>query len=396
MQDLGPIRNTPASDHLDMIRGMAAVAVLAGHVRSLFFVDFNTLQNPSIVAKAAYFITSLGHASVIVFFVLSGFFIGGAVCKDVRANCFVWDIYLLNRLTRLYLVLLPSLILTGAWDQLGLHLFGKTSIYYGDSLGAAVFKSSIVGNTGPFDFLGNLFFLQGICCQPFGSNTPLWSLSYEFWYYILFPVILLAVLPSKIHWTWRILYLSLAAGIALLLAGPILSYFGIWLVGVVIATLPRPKNSNLTVVVILQILSLLALFASLLVLRSTGRFNEFEADLTAAVFTGLVVYACTMDLRQRSAGKYAWLAEKLSGFSYSLYLCHMSFLVILRQLVVHHERLLPTVTNVGLAVAIGIIVIAYSYAVSRLTEARTAETRQSLRRVALKLQPVFSRLWTRS
>ena len=41
--------------------------------------------------------------------------------------------------------------------------------------------------------MGNLFFLQTIFVPPFGSNAPLWSLSFEFWYYLLFPLCLFAL-----------------------------------------------------------------------------------------------------------------------------------------------------------------------------------------------------------
>src|SRR5208282_1820336 len=35
------------------------------------------------------------------------------------------------------------------------------------------------------EFFGNLLGLQGLSCGPFGGNTPLWSLAYEFWFYLL-------------------------------------------------------------------------------------------------------------------------------------------------------------------------------------------------------------------
>ena len=59
----------------DWLRGLAAVAVLAGHVRGLFFVDFGDLVAPGPFARLAYMATGLGHQAVVVFFVLSGFFI---------------------------------------------------------------------------------------------------------------------------------------------------------------------------------------------------------------------------------------------------------------------------------------------------------------------------------
>ena len=87
-------------------------------------------------------------------------------------------------------------------------------------------------------FSGNFFFLQSIVSPVFGSNGPLWSLSYEFWYYIIFPALILATAA----WAGirsRILY----AGLALLLlwfVGPqIRLYFLIWLAGVLVGRLQR-------------------------------------------------------------------------------------------------------------------------------------------------------------
>jgi peptidoglycan/LPS O-acetylase OafA/YrhL len=65
---------------------------------------------------AAYLITGLGHQWVIVFFVLSGYLVGGSVLRSVAVNHWSWRVYLLNRLTRLYAVLIPALVFGGLLD----------------------------------------------------------------------------------------------------------------------------------------------------------------------------------------------------------------------------------------------------------------------------------------
>jgi peptidoglycan/LPS O-acetylase OafA/YrhL len=47
---------------------------------------------------------------------------------------------------------------------------------------------------GPEVLLGNLVFLQAILVPTWGSNGPLWSLAFEFWFYIWFPT-----LAHRIH-----------------------------------------------------------------------------------------------------------------------------------------------------------------------------------------------------
>src|SRR5262245_43740160 len=94
------------SVHLDVIRGVAAVAVLGGHIRGLFFAEYNQLAAHPLWVTVMYGVTSLGHQAVMVFFVLSGFLVGGSVLKNL--DNWSWRDYLINRLTRLYVVLLPA------------------------------------------------------------------------------------------------------------------------------------------------------------------------------------------------------------------------------------------------------------------------------------------------
>jgi peptidoglycan/LPS O-acetylase OafA/YrhL len=48
-----------------------------GHLRNAMLVDYAELVHPSIAIKIFYAITSFGHQAVMIFFVLSGYFVGG-------------------------------------------------------------------------------------------------------------------------------------------------------------------------------------------------------------------------------------------------------------------------------------------------------------------------------
>lgn len=61
----------------DLIRGCSALLVCLGHLRNTMFVDYSALIHPNIAIKVFYAVTSLGHQAVMVFFVLSGYFVGG-------------------------------------------------------------------------------------------------------------------------------------------------------------------------------------------------------------------------------------------------------------------------------------------------------------------------------
>jgi len=175
--------------NLDLLRGMAALLVCAGHLRAFLFVDFGQVTTPSYLDRIFYFFTGLGHQAVVVFFVLSGYLVGGSVLTAYQQGCWSWKSYALRRMSRLWVVLLPALLLTLALDSLG-RLWGQSG-YEG---GWHALYNSGPTPAAPTDlrattFFGNALFLQTIVVPCFGTNSPLWSLANEFWYYALFPLL---------------------------------------------------------------------------------------------------------------------------------------------------------------------------------------------------------------
>ncbi len=175
---------------LDLIRGCSALIVCLGHLRNAILIDYSVLVNPSIIIKAFYAITGFGHQAVMVFFVLSGYFVGGAVLRS--GDKFSWGSYLTSRLTRLWVVLIPCLLITWIVGLIVEH-------YASGVLSGANYD---VWHSGPkmgeystdfSTFLANIFFMQTIVSPVFGLNGPLWSLANEFWYYMLFPLLAIAI-----------------------------------------------------------------------------------------------------------------------------------------------------------------------------------------------------------
>jgi peptidoglycan/LPS O-acetylase OafA/YrhL len=93
---------------------------------------------------------------------LSGFLVGGKAIERFRDGTFRLGDYTIDRLSRIGVPFLPVLIFTVIVAQV---------------------TGMETANLGLF--FGNLFFLQGISVEPYPSNEPLWSLSYEVWFYIL-------------------------------------------------------------------------------------------------------------------------------------------------------------------------------------------------------------------
>jgi peptidoglycan/LPS O-acetylase OafA/YrhL len=73
---------------LDFLRATAALLVLFGHARRAYFHYTDVLPQPGPFLKLFYFITSLDGEAVVIFFVLSGFLIGGSLADSMQRGSF--------------------------------------------------------------------------------------------------------------------------------------------------------------------------------------------------------------------------------------------------------------------------------------------------------------------
>jgi peptidoglycan/LPS O-acetylase OafA/YrhL len=371
------------SVHLDLIRGVSALVVMLGHVRGLFFVDFPFLTNKSIASRVIYAVTGFGHQAVMIFFVLSGYFIGASVIDSIGGQRWSWWVYLVNRLTRLQLVLFPALILGAVWDHIGMRIPQAASFYFG-SLYKYYVPSVALRSTLPV-FFGNLFFLQSVVSPVFGSNGPLWSLSYEFWYYILFPALVLAVAS----WTRirnRFLYAGLSA-LLLWFIGPQISlYFVIWLAGALVGRLHRTAQFGPPrMQAIVSMTAGLLFFGALAWSRTQKSSSDILADYIVGLSFALWLYTLIHGAREDVSPAYASAARTLSGFSYTLYLTHFPALLLLRGLLDPQGNWHPDPPHLLCGLGIALLMLAYAYFVAEFTEARTTSVRRRL------LQPWMSR-----
>jgi peptidoglycan/LPS O-acetylase OafA/YrhL len=176
------------SEHIDMVRGAAAGVVLCDHLRSYTFTNFGSLSDPGLLTKGFYAITSFGPQAVIIFFAMSGFLVGGRVLEDMLIGHWSWPRYFLRRLTRLWIVVVPALVITLILDWISLYFTG--GIAYDQSMRIYTLGPDIntTLNHSLTTFLGNTAFLQTIYVPIFGTNGPMWSLANEFWYYVIFPL----------------------------------------------------------------------------------------------------------------------------------------------------------------------------------------------------------------
>ncbi len=155
--------NKSTSLYLDFLRVIAAFGVLLVHANLEWF------------STGLFLRPELGHKLVMVFFVLSGYLIAFTVDKKNKGS----KTYLIDRFSRLYSVVLPALIFTYLIDFLG------------QRINAAFYADKINFDHQGLRFLLNFSYLQQVwtlCTKP-STNTPFWSISYEFWYYMMFWVL---------------------------------------------------------------------------------------------------------------------------------------------------------------------------------------------------------------
>jgi peptidoglycan/LPS O-acetylase OafA/YrhL len=358
---------TTASALLDLIRGLAAIAVCLGHWRNVFFVDYPQIKSHRLAFAIPYVMTSGGHQAVVIFFVLSGFLVGGSVVRAVKKGTWSWKQYLTHRLVRLWLVLIPALTLAAVLDRTGIHLHHAPALYSGLAHDNVV--NNVTAGLSATTFAGNVVFLQGIFVQTFGSDGPLWSLANEFWYYILFPCGLLLCFPSTSRFG-RIVSLAVFLGIGLMIGKGILLGFPIWLAGALLAVLPVPRVSFRWKIGI--VLAYVPLF---FFLAKTHAIGATLSDYLLGASTFLLLW-CFLSA-QSAAGEGSWVkfARGTARFSYTLYLVHLPFLVLVASLTVKNLRWQPTPEHISWAFGILAAAIVYAWCVALATEFQTDRVR---------------------
>lgn len=374
------IKGFQSSQHLNMLRGLSALEVCAGHLRNLFFVDYLEVDSKNFLIKILYYITGFGHQAVVLFFVLSGFFISSSVIKSQNDNKWSWSYYLINRLSRLYIVLIPALLIGGLWDYLGINIFGKNTIYGGQAFGANIGGgSNISDQLNLLTFLGNLTFLQNIKVPTFGSNSALWSLNYEFWYYLLFPLILL-MLAKYTPFKVRLIYTLLTISIFILVGQSIIIYFLIWLMGTLISVSGYfVINQHKKIFYYLYLAVSLALFVGSLAISRVGLISSsLISDFVIGISSTVFIYTLLQDKSPSQSGIYNTLVDKLSGFSYTLYLVHLPLLVFCQAWFIHNQRWQPNMMYLGAGIIMLAIIILYAFLISSVTEAKTEDMRKYL------------------
>lgn len=297
-------------DKLEAIRGFSALYVMLFHLlpQKIFLLGINVG-----------FLFRFGSEAVIMFFILSGFVIKYSWEKSTDKS---FKTYFLRRFIRIYIPLFFIFLL------------------------GYVIKSYTEGGLANPEWktlLGNIFMLQDVISQKpnvisatYMGNGVLWSLSYEWWFYMLFFVLSKKIKPSKLN-TWVNVFTVIAAISYLIypfILNRILMYFAIWWIGVRFADIYL-KGEAYTFKSIRGYAYVLSFIIALLVLNFYINFEYtkvYDYPLVAFPFIGLrhFIFAFLVMLAAIIWNNLKWFGfnkifgvfKYLAPFSYMIYISH--------------------------------------------------------------------------
>lgn len=352
---------------IDWSRGLAAIVVAAGHLRNHMLPDYKAVAEPHVWFKGVAFVAGFGGFAVVVFFAISGWLVGGKLVKTIRDPSNLLK-YAVDRITRLWIVLLPVFLIQ--------MLAAGGSKYF--------FGSGPYSPAGGVELVGNLFGLQTILIPQFAGNYPLWSLANETVYYTLFPLLLLTMTSTYPIWQ-RILAAALFAAYAGLVVAAdwrIIAYSVLWLSGAFASHVVLSRSWAIAFGVA---------FAIVLV---GCRIMRIDYNLVADLTIALLFVATLSGLEtlkagtpQRALAQAGWL---LASFSFTLYVIHVPIIQFMEFLLPNFKRLADPQTANGLMVYGGalIIILIAAHLFSSLTERHTGSVR---RFVTQKVSPALAK-----
>lgn len=368
----------PRLVHLDMLRGLAALAVVVGHTRGFLYLDYGEIERPTALHMLFYLVTGLGHEAVIAFFALSGYLVGGKALGDILSGRWSWQTYLVARLARLWTVVVPALLLTWAWDQVG--------AVYSDGRGyAGAYYGPLASGPTPGQpadhsvqaLLGNVVFLQTIWVPAYGTNGPLWSLANEFWYYVTAP--LLAVgLVSRAPRATRLVSLGLALVLLAVLPRPLVLLGLVWIAGAGAAWLLDARRLHAAFIRPAAVVVLAAALLALIALSKAGRLPV--GGLAVDLMLGLFFAALLPGLARmpRPTGVYERVATGLSEISYTLYATHFPLLAMIWFVGLAPAQWPPSPASIAIGIAAVAVAVVYACALWWCFERNTPAVRRAV------------------
>jgi peptidoglycan/LPS O-acetylase OafA/YrhL len=286
---------------LDLMRGLAALAVLFSHLRGDAFVEYGALpaSQRGIATALIFAATRLGGEAVLVFFVLSGFLVGGQVLARLRDGRFQLYDYAIDRATRIFIPLIPACLF------------------------AAVAAIIVFGHPPPIgQLLANMIGLNEIVTESLDTNPVLWSLTYEIWFYVLAGV-LACIAVKRIDAITGLLLAICAVVFAILKT----RYLVFWILGACISTVRIDVRFRAPLALVGAFAALVGWVLNQLTMDSRSlpivvHLPSIVAESFIAIGVVMALPYLTDESANAHLARIKGLAAALAAFSYTLYLTH--------------------------------------------------------------------------
>jgi len=361
-----------------MSRWAAAFIVFISHLRNPLFFSYNSI-NPeeiNIVIQIWYFITGWAGEAVIIFFVLSGLLVGASGYEKINMGRFSVSSYLIDRFSRLYVAFIPALMLSFMFDYFGSSYFSNIGFWdhshpmINEKINSISFEEKLKLDI----FVANFFMLQNFFFDTLGSNSPLWTISAEFWFYIVFAVFALLKLGQGKYVT--VLLFSFMFFFLYFFRFEFVLLLGYWLVGVFAGTM-KPSTKIKPSFAFFIVISALVFSRFFINLSSTAT-EIVVTNYIIAISYGLLI----LSMRGKDFNffiKFSSINKFLASFSFSLYLLHFPIMLIILAVLSQYQIFAGisigySPTNlIGLAIYFSLIIFVcfFSYIFSLFTEKKT-------------------------
>ena len=294
---------------ISVLRGLAAFIVATAHLRAAMYPAVRDVAAPPLWFQGLAFVSGFAHQAVLVFFVISGWLVGGGLLNRISEPHAILS-YAIDRMTRLWTVLIPTFVLT---------------LIFGLVIGATSLDAIDLSPDNPYSaasFAGNLLGLQRVLVPVFGGNFPLWSLANETWYYLLF--LLLAVACTSPGTMTRLSCAAVLLAAGALLPTTITAYFLVWLLGVGFSRIRIECGTGARWGWLVLVLAGAGYF------RLTGELDEFEVSTLGQDLICSILYLVLLSGLQFKVPAASRLAQPVrktgkffAEFSFSLYVLHV-------------------------------------------------------------------------
>jgi peptidoglycan/LPS O-acetylase OafA/YrhL len=352
-----PIKRCSFNESLNAFRGLAALLVALGHLEQVFLRPYSQVISP--------FAGLLAQASVMIFFVISGYSITASIEGLIGKPNSCYE-YFIRRFCRVMPPLVTVLLLMYLLHNLAPYFFSTRTRDF-------ISQSNLIRGGFYFDIgeaTGSLLFLNGFLTATPDANGPLWSLSFEVWLYGIFFAVYYAFtnnikIPILIAVNFYLLLIFIDNSGNWLF----FKYSLIWFLGasskIIMSTNDIPLMSYTGYTKVFFILSLMVtLFIGYRYVQSGMKLDISSFNICV----GICFWSYLLTNHNQHLIKKTIISEcliKASDFSYTLYLIHFPlylFIFGITQAI--------SVSNVVSLCIVYLLIVLIAYLLSKFTENR--------------------------